>query len=35
MTSNEIIEDFPELEENQIKACFSYAAVGGQFGRTK
>ena len=26
MTTNEIIEDFPELEENQIKACFAYAA---------
>ena len=26
MTANEIIEDFPELNENQIKACLSYAA---------
>jgi uncharacterized protein (DUF433 family) len=26
MTLNEIIEDFPELSENQIKACLSYAA---------
>ncbi len=26
MTINEIIEDFPELNENQIKACLSYAA---------
>lgn len=26
MTANEIIEDFPELTENQIKACLSYAA---------
>ena len=26
MTINEIIEDFPELTENQIKACLSYAA---------
>ncbi|MBK9224471.1 MAG: DUF433 domain-containing protein [Flavobacterium sp.] len=26
MTTNEIIEDFPELNENQIKACLSYAA---------
>ena len=26
MTINEIIEDFPELSENQIKACLSYAA---------
>jgi uncharacterized protein (DUF433 family) len=26
MTINEIIEDFPELHENQIKACLSYAA---------
>lgn len=26
MTTNEIIEDFPELEENQIKACLAYAA---------
>lgn len=26
MTTNEIIEDFPELEGNQIKACPAYAA---------
>ena len=26
MTTNEIIEDFPELNENQIKACLAYAA---------
>jgi uncharacterized protein (DUF433 family) len=26
MTISEIIEDFPELNENQIKACLSYAA---------
>ena len=26
MTTNEIIEDFPERNENQIKACLSYAA---------
>jgi uncharacterized protein (DUF433 family) len=26
MSINEIIEDFPELHENQIKACLSYAA---------
>ena len=26
MTTNEIIEDFPELEENQIKACLAHAA---------
>nr|WP_309756097.1 DUF433 domain-containing protein [Flavobacterium sp.] len=26
MTTNEIIEDFLELEENQIKACLAYAA---------
>jgi uncharacterized protein (DUF433 family) len=26
MTINEIIEDFPELNENQIKACLYYAA---------
>ncbi|MFV8269880.1 DUF433 domain-containing protein [Flavobacterium sp. GT2N3] len=26
MTTNEIIEDFPELDENQIKACLTYAA---------
>lgn len=26
MTINDIIEDFPELSENQIKACLSYAA---------
>lgn len=26
MTINEITEDFPELNENQIKACLSYAA---------
>lgn len=26
MTIYEIIEDFPELNENQIKACLSYAA---------
>ena len=26
MTKNEIIEDFPELNENQINACLSFAA---------
>jgi uncharacterized protein (DUF433 family) len=26
MTINEIIEDYPELEEDQIKACLAYAA---------
>jgi uncharacterized protein (DUF433 family) len=26
MTINEINQDFPELNENQIKACLSYAA---------
>ncbi|QBN20595.1 DUF433 domain-containing protein [Flavobacterium nackdongense] len=26
MTINEIIEDFPELNETQIKACLFYAA---------
>jgi len=26
MTFNEIIEDFPELTEEQIKACLAYAA---------
>jgi uncharacterized protein (DUF433 family) len=26
MTIVEIIEDFPELSENQIKACLAYAA---------
>lgn len=26
MTTNEIIENFPELNENQIKACLAYAA---------
>ncbi len=26
MTHQEIIEDFPELEELDIKACLSYAA---------
>lgn len=26
MTINEIIEDYPELNENQIKACLAYAA---------
>ncbi|MFE3847601.1 DUF433 domain-containing protein [Flavobacterium sp. LB3P45] len=26
MTTNEIIEDFRELNENQIKACLAYAA---------
>ena len=26
MTFNEIIYDFPELNEEQIKACLSYAA---------
>lgn len=26
MTLNDVIEDFPELNENQIKACFAYAA---------
>ncbi|WP_426063308.1 DUF433 domain-containing protein [Flavobacterium sp. DSP2-3-1] len=26
MTINEIIEDFPEIDENQIKACLTYAA---------
>ena len=29
MTINEIIEDFPELDENQIKACLTYLAVTG------
>jgi uncharacterized protein (DUF433 family) len=24
--TTEIIEDFPELDENQIKACLAYAA---------
>lgn len=27
MTINEIIEDFPELNENQIKACLSYTEI--------
>jgi uncharacterized protein (DUF433 family) len=26
MTINDIIEDYPELDENQIKACLAYAA---------
>jgi uncharacterized protein (DUF433 family) len=26
MTANDILEDFPELTENQIKACLAYAA---------
>lgn len=26
MTQQEIIEDFPELSENQIRACLLYAA---------
>jgi uncharacterized protein (DUF433 family) len=26
MTIHDIIEDYPELEENQIKACLAYAA---------
>lgn len=26
MSINEIIEDFPELDENQIKACLAYTA---------
>lgn len=26
MSINDIISDFPELSENQIKACLSYAA---------
>lgn len=26
MTINEIIEDYPELDEDQIKACLAYAA---------
>ena len=26
MTIDEIIKDFPELNENHIKACLSYAA---------
>lgn len=26
MTINEIIQDFPELNEHQIKACLAYAA---------
>jgi len=26
MTTNEIIDDFPELDENQIKVCLAYAA---------
>jgi len=26
MTKKEIIEDFPELNENQISACLSFAA---------
>jgi len=26
MTANDIIYDFPELNEDQIKACLSYAA---------
>lgn len=26
MSFSEIIEDFPELNENQIKACLAYAA---------
>lgn len=26
MSTSEIIVDFPELDENQIKACLAYAA---------
>ena len=26
MTTNEIVEDFPELNETQTKACLAYAA---------
>jgi uncharacterized protein (DUF433 family) len=26
MTINDIIEDYPELDENQIRACLAYAA---------
>ena len=26
MSANDIIQDFPELTEDQIKACLSYAA---------
>ncbi|BDB53481.1 DUF433 domain-containing protein [Flavobacterium ammonificans] len=26
MTTDEIVEDFPELNETQIKACLAYAA---------
>lgn len=26
MTIDEIIQDFPELNDNQIKACLAYAA---------
>ncbi|TRX36946.1 DUF433 domain-containing protein [Flavobacterium sp. ZT3R18] len=26
MTINDIIRDYPELEEDQIKACLAYAA---------
>jgi uncharacterized protein (DUF433 family) len=26
MTINDIIEDYPELKEDQIKACLAYAA---------
>ncbi|WP_368856525.1 DUF433 domain-containing protein [Flavobacterium sp. SaA2.13] len=26
MTTDEVLEDFPELNKNQIKACFAYAA---------
>ena len=26
MTTKEIVEDFPELNETQIKACLAYAA---------
>ena len=26
MTTNEIIDNFPEIDENQIKACLTYAA---------
>ncbi|HQE33981.1 hypothetical protein C3L50_00415 [Flavobacterium alvei] len=26
MSINDIIEDFPELNENQIKACLAYSA---------
>ena len=29
MTSNEIIEDFPERNENQIKACLVYVFDNG------